>query len=95
MAKKEAQIENVWWLDVVLWGDNKLPKGPAKMMTRGFVYGKKEGYLIIKHPLTYQFDYKLKEYTPKSYGGEPTFFLIPLTAVVERKPLSVASEGAL
>lgn len=85
MAKKEPQIESVWWVDAVLWRDNKLPKGPTKMMTKGIVLGKKDNYLIIKHPLTYQFDSRLKEFIPKSYGKEPTFFLVPLAAVTKRE----------
>ena len=86
--KKNSQV-GIYWLDAVLytkprkWEDISKP---TCTFTVGNFYKEDKDWIVIKAPLTYQFDKKDNEYKPKWFDKEPTFFTIPKGMIVKIVP---------
>lgn len=89
--KKRFGLKNdvgVYWLDAVIyakpkkWWDIK----PIRTFTTGILYKENKDWIVIKAPLTYEFDNEDNDYKPKIYDGEPIFFSIPKGMIVKIVP---------
>ena len=84
--KKNKPIK-IYWDDAVIYGKFFDPKlNLQKKITEGKLFKEDKDFLIIKDPITMNYDTGLERYVPIATKTKITFFFIP-TGMISKKEL--------
>lgn len=64
----------IFWLDAVIYAD-KVPSRLARKITEGNLVKERDGYVLVKNPITSIYSEKEKSYIPKEGKGHKFFFV--------------------
>lgn len=78
MTKKKNRLVKIFWDDAVVYArplnrNFKL----QKKITEGELFKENSDFIVVKNPITFDFDNVKKQYIPFALNKKMTFFFIP------------------
>lgn len=84
---KKNKLVKIYWNDAIIYGKSSdLKLNLQKKITEGELVKESKDFLIIKDPITVNYDIDLKRYVPFVKKRKITFFFIP-TGMINKKEL--------